>query len=192
MPRGRAPRAGMRFVVVIGHVVAPERDLEPESRTPASSLGRLERMSERLGGSAASGYFSHAAITALRATGTSRPGSDGSDAAPTDEQLVNSCRAGSEKAFATVVTRYETALTCHCARVVGHSAAEDAVQEAFVAAWALNARARTPYAAELSDAIPGVRSGADEAADAARAREALAALAALPTNQRVGYEHGQA
>ena len=52
-----------------------------------------------------------------------------------DERLVERCRAGSEEAFAAVVGRYEAALVRHCARIVGRSAAEDAVQEAFVAAW---------------------------------------------------------
>lgn len=154
-----------------------------------------------------SGYSSHVAIPAVHALGNSRPDSDGCAAAVTDEQLVERCHSGSEAAFAAIVARYESPLTCHCARIVGRGAAEDAVQEAFVAAWvalragvevrglrpwlytiarrtALRLRARSRYTSELTDAIPGARSSAQDAEQAARAREALAALATLPTAQR--------
>jgi RNA polymerase sigma factor (sigma-70 family) len=147
------------------------------------------------------------AISALRAITTTRPEGAGDAGAPTDEQLLRRCRAGSEEAFATIVARYEAMLRGHCARIVGRGAAEDAVQETFVAAWvalqagvevrglkpwlftiagrkALKARARSHYTSELSDTLSGPRSCPEEAAESARAREALAALAALPATQR--------
>jgi RNA polymerase sigma factor (sigma-70 family) len=147
------------------------------------------------------------AIPALLPPEPSRSAWDQSAPAASEEQLVERCHAGSESAFATIVTRYEAMLTGHCARIVGRSAAEDAVQDAFIAAWAalaagvevralrpwlfaiahrkaLYAKAHTRYAAELTDAIPAARSCAQEAADAARARTALAAVAALPASQR--------
>jgi RNA polymerase sigma-70 factor (ECF subfamily) len=147
------------------------------------------------------------AAPALYPFANSRPAGDECAAATTDEELVERCRAGSEAAFAAIVARYELALTRHCARIVGRGVAEDAVQEAFVAAWvalragvevrglrpwlftiarrtALRLRARSRYTSELTDAIPGARSCAQDAEQAARAREALAALATLPTAQR--------
>ena len=147
------------------------------------------------------------AAPALYPLVNSRPAGDECAAAATDEQLVERCRTGSEAAFAAIVARYESALTRHCARIVGRGVAEDAVQEAFVAAWvalragvevrglrpwlftiarrtALRLRARSRYTSELTDAIPGARSSVQDAEQAARAREALAALATLPTAQR--------
>jgi len=147
------------------------------------------------------------AIPALHAPGNARPGGDERRGAPTDEQLVQRCRAGSEAAFAEIVARHEAALRRHCARILGRSAAEDAVQDAFVSAWialranasvselrpwlmviarrkALTLKRRSRYTSELTDAIPGARSCTQDAAQAARAREALAALAALPATQR--------
>ena len=127
-------------------------------------------------------------------------------ATPTDEQLVERCRDGDQDAFAAVVARYETILTRHCARIVGPSAAEDAVQEAFVAAWVAFGsgvdvhdlkpwlfqiarrkafKTREPRdVAELSDSIPGARSSEEEASGSAQARAVLAAVAALPVTQR--------
>ncbi|HEX4034108.1 MAG TPA: RNA polymerase sigma factor [Solirubrobacteraceae bacterium] len=129
-----------------------------------------------------------------------------SNAAPTDEQLIARCRNRDADAFATVVSRYETMLTRHCARIVGSSAAEDAVQEAFVSAWlALGSGAEVhdlkPWlfqiarrkafrtrdvreTTELSDSVPGARSSEEEATGAAQARAVLAAVAALPPTQR--------
>ena len=154
-----------------------------------------------------SGYSLHVAIPALQAPGNGRPGGDERGGAATDEQLVERCRAGSEAAFAEIVTRHEAALRRHCSLILGRSAAEDAVQDAFVSAWialhgnasvselrpwlmviahrkALSLKRRSRYTSELTDAIPGARSSAQEAAQAARAREALAALATLPATQR--------
>jgi RNA polymerase sigma factor (sigma-70 family) len=127
-------------------------------------------------------------------------------AAPTDDQLVERCREGDQDAFAAVVARYETMLTRHCARIVGPSAAEDAVQEAFVAAWVAFGsgvdvhdlkpwlfqiarrkafKTRDPRdVAELSDSVPGARSSEEEATGSAQARAVLAAVAALPATQR--------
>ena len=155
----------------------------------------------------ASGYPLHVAIPALQAPENARQGGDERGAATTDEQLVQRCRAGSEAAFAEIVARHEAALRRHCARILGRSAAEDAVQDAFVSAWlalranasvselrpwlmviarrkALTLKRRSRYTSELTDAIPGARSSAQDAAQAARAREALVALAALPSTQR--------
>jgi RNA polymerase sigma-70 factor (ECF subfamily) len=144
-------------------------------------------------------------IAALRAPGNRRPNEP---AAPsTDQQLVERCHAGSEAAFAEIVTRHEAALRRHCARILGHSGADDAVQEAFVAAWmalranaavtelrpwlfviarrkALTLKKRSRYTSELTDAVPGAQSCAQDAALAARARETLAALTTLPAAQR--------
>ena len=154
-----------------------------------------------------SGYSLHVAIPALHAPGNGRAGGDERGSAATDEQLVERCRAGSEAAFAEIVTRHEAALRRHCSLILGRSAADDAVQDAFVAAWialsgnasvselrpwlmviahrkALSLKRRSRYTSELTDAIPGARSSAQEAAQSARAREALAALATLPATQR--------
>ena len=126
---------------------------------------------------------------------------------PSDEELVERTRGGSEAAFAAIVERYTDALTHHCARIVDRSAAEDAVQETFVAAWAalgadtavthlrpwlftiarrkaLTARRRDRVVVAFSELLAASRSSADEADDAARARAALAALAALPEDER--------
>ncbi len=139
--------------------------------------------------------------------GMRRPGGDERGGVATDEQLVQRCHAGSEAAFAEIVERHEAALRRHCARILGRTAAEDAVQDAFLSAWialranasvselrpwlmviarrkALTLKRRSRYTSELTDAIPGARSCAQDAAQAARAREALVALAALPVTQR--------
>ena len=127
-----------------------------------------------------SGYPLHVAIPALYAPGNARPGGDERGGAPTDEQLVQRCHAGSEAAFAEIVERHEAALRRHCARILGRTAAEDAVQDAFVSAWialranasvselrpwlmviarrkALTLKRRSRYTSELTDAIPGAR-----------------------------------
>ena len=53
-----------------------------------------------------------------------------------DAELVERSRRGSETAFTAIVDRYEAPLTRHCARIVGRADAQDAVQDAFIAAWA--------------------------------------------------------
>ena len=127
--------------------------------------------------------------------------------APTDEELVERCRHGSEAAFATIVERYRAALTRHCSRIVDHCAAEDAVQEALVSAWAslhagtdvqqlrpwlftiarrkaLTTRSREHNTVELPETLAASRSSADEADLAAQAQATLAAVAELPEAQR--------
>ncbi|MGH2850387.1 MAG: RNA polymerase sigma factor, partial [Solirubrobacteraceae bacterium] len=134
--------------------------------------------------------------------------SDSPDAADADERLLQGCREGSEEAFATLVSRYETQLTRHCARLIGAAAAQDAVQDAFLSAWvALQAgaevRAARPWlftiahrkalaalrdqrraGVELSETAATSRSPEDAVAESAHVRRAFAALAALPGAQR--------
>jgi len=125
-----------------------------------------------------------------------------------DCELVERCRAGSEPAFALIVQRYEQLLVRHCARIVGHSAAEDAVQDTFLSAWnALRDGApvqalrpwlfaiahrkalstlrgqRIPSRALKETLIRG-RSPSEEASQSSLARDTLAALAGLPKAQR--------
>ena len=126
---------------------------------------------------------------------------------PTDEELVERCHHGSEAAFTTIVERYRGALTRHCSRIVGRGAADDAVQDAFIAAWAslgagtevqelrpwlftiarrkaLTTRSRQRNTVELAETLAASRSSADEADVAAQAQATLAAVAGLPDAQR--------
>ena len=126
-----------------------------------------------------------------------------------DERLVSLARAGNELAFEAIVERYRRPLLRHAQRVLSEGAAEDALQQALLAAWsalrrgddvrdlgpwlhrilhnaALNVLrgARRGEHAELSDALPGGMS-ADEALEARLAvRRALSDMAALPERQR--------
>ena len=52
-----------------------------------------------------------------------------------DGRLTELAGGGSERAFETIVERYRRPLRRYCARFVGESRAEDAVQEVFVKAW---------------------------------------------------------
>jgi RNA polymerase sigma factor (sigma-70 family) len=52
-----------------------------------------------------------------------------------DERLVALARGGSEAAFQAIVERYRRPLQRACRRVLSESRAEDAVQQAFMAAW---------------------------------------------------------
>jgi RNA polymerase sigma factor (sigma-70 family) len=54
----------------------------------------------------------------------------------TDERLVALARAGSERAFEAIVERYRRPLVRACRRVLPEARAEDAVQQALMAAWA--------------------------------------------------------
>jgi RNA polymerase sigma factor (sigma-70 family) len=51
-----------------------------------------------------------------------------------DERLTALAQDGSDAAFETLVTRYRRSMVRHCGRVVGHSDAEEAVQNALVSA----------------------------------------------------------
>jgi RNA polymerase sigma factor (sigma-70 family) len=52
-----------------------------------------------------------------------------------DSALVRRARLGSHAAFAQIVRRYESPLRAYCARLLGPSAAQDAVQQAFLQAF---------------------------------------------------------
>ena len=54
--------------------------------------------------------------------------------AQADERLAELARLGSEPAFEAIVHRYRPALVRHCARVVGHDEADEAVQDALLRA----------------------------------------------------------
>jgi RNA polymerase sigma-70 factor (ECF subfamily) len=125
-----------------------------------------------------------------------------------DDGLVELCRAGHEDAFDEIVERYQSLLLRHCAQIVRSAAAQDAVQDALLAAWrAIRAgaeiqtlrswlftiahrkaltslRDRRTGSLELPESLSGGRSPADEAGQSARTRETLAALARLPESQR--------
>jgi RNA polymerase sigma factor (sigma-70 family) len=137
-----------------------------------------------------------------------------------DRWLIQRCRAGQEAAFDLIVRRYEPMLLRHCARIVGGAAAQDAVQDALLAAWnairdgveihalrpwlytiahrsaiAMLQDERHPESLELADTVAGGRSPVDEATQAARLRETFTALAGLPDAQRAALigsaVHGQ-
>jgi RNA polymerase sigma factor (sigma-70 family) len=125
-----------------------------------------------------------------------------------DERLSQLSRSGDEAAFDQIVERYQGPLLRHCARVLGEAQAQDAVQDTFFTAWtALRAgvavRALRPWLftiahrqalatlhdrgsrwSELPDTLTEGSSSADAVDRAARVREALAALAKLPADQR--------
>src|SRR3712207_1112702 len=54
----------------------------------------------------------------------------------TDERLVDLVRAGNDRAFEAIVHRYRRPLVRSCARVLPPARAEDAVQQAFLNAYA--------------------------------------------------------
>ena len=60
-----------------------------------------------------------------------------------DERLVALTRAGSERAFAEITRRYQSALRPYCSRLVGPERAQDAVQQALLQAF-LSLRDRAP------------------------------------------------
>src|SRR4051812_6894278 len=51
-----------------------------------------------------------------------------------DPELVELARAGSEAAFSEIARRYGRALRAYCGRIAGRSQAEDALQQALLAA----------------------------------------------------------
>jgi len=54
----------------------------------------------------------------------------------TDERLVDLVRAGNDRAFEAIVDRYRRPLLRYCARLLPPARAEDAVQQAFLNAFA--------------------------------------------------------
>src|SRR5215218_2270929 len=125
-----------------------------------------------------------------------------------DERLVDLVRAGSEPAFEVIVARYRGALLRYCRGILPESRAEDAVQQAFVSAFAamrrddahldlrpwlyriahntaLNVlRDRGLEHAELDEQIDGVERP-DQALERSQGlRDVLGAVQALPARQR--------
>src|SRR4051812_50091736 len=125
-----------------------------------------------------------------------------------DERLVALARAGHERAFEAIVERYRKALLRAARRVLPEARAEDALQQALLAAWtalqrgdevrelrpwlyrivhhtALNALRVSGYDyAELHEAARIADTGEDELERRAVVRQTLASLAALPDRQR--------
>src|SRR3954470_12683807 len=125
-----------------------------------------------------------------------------------DGRLVDLVRAGSEPAFEAIVARYRGPLLRYCKRILPETRAEDAVQQAFVSAYAalhrndahidlrpwlyriahnsaLNAlRDRGLTHAELDEQIDGVERP-DQAMERRQGlRDVLGAVQALPRRQR--------
>lgn len=62
----------------------------------------------------------------------SRPLSPSALAAASDARLVALTRAGDDRAFATIVARYQGPLERHCRRFLSSAAADDALQQTFI------------------------------------------------------------
>jgi RNA polymerase sigma factor (sigma-70 family) len=125
-----------------------------------------------------------------------------------DDRLVALAGAGHERAFEAIVERYRRPLLRAARRVLPESRAEDALQQALVAAWtalqrgdevrdlrswlyrivhntALNALRGNGYDYdELEDTLRITDAGDDELERRAVVRQTLASLAALPDRQR--------
>jgi RNA polymerase sigma factor (sigma-70 family) len=127
-----------------------------------------------------------------------------------DDRLVALARAGHERAFEAIVERYRRPLLRAARRVLPEARAEDALQQALIAAWtalgrgdevrdlrawlyrivhntALNALRVSGYDYEhLEDALrlADASAGDDELERRAVVRQTLASLAALPERQR--------
>ncbi|MEA2141461.1 MAG: hypothetical protein QOC91_1560 [Solirubrobacteraceae bacterium] len=125
-----------------------------------------------------------------------------------DERLLALVRRGDDAAFERIVERYRSPLLRHCKRVAGDSCAQDALQQTFFSAWrALRSdcvvhdlrpwlftiahRSALQASRECDgrlDRLPATlsteRSCAQDVEQNARAREALAAVAALPALER--------
>jgi RNA polymerase sigma-70 factor (ECF subfamily) len=123
-----------------------------------------------------------------------------------DQRLMTLVKGGDEAAFAEIVARYKPMLLGHSRRVAGDRA-EDAVQQALLNAWSAlrrdhQVRELRPWlftithraalqelrgqreCEVLPESLAGGRSPADCVDQAARSREALAAVAALPELER--------
>jgi RNA polymerase sigma factor (sigma-70 family) len=124
-----------------------------------------------------------------------------------DERLVALARAGHERPFEAIVERYRRPLLRHARRVVGEARAEDAVQQALIAAWAalergdevrdlrawlhrivhntaLNALRGQREHGELHDSLTTGGGPHDVLERRLIVRETLQTLAALPERQR--------
>jgi RNA polymerase sigma factor (sigma-70 family) len=124
-----------------------------------------------------------------------------------DERLVVLARAGHERAFEAIVERYRRPLLRHARRLVGEARAEDAVQQALVAAWAalgrgddvrdlsawlhrivhntgLNLLRGQRDSVELRDSLAAGAPPHEVLERRQTVRETLEALAALPERQR--------
>src|SRR6478752_9343592 len=125
-----------------------------------------------------------------------------------DERLVALAQAGHERAFEAIVERYRRPLLRACRRVLPEARAEDAVQQALVAAWngisrgdevrdlrpwlyriahntALNQLRVSGYDyAELREALRIGPAPQDEIERRSVVRQTLAGLAELPERQR--------
>ena len=125
-----------------------------------------------------------------------------------DQRLVELARAGHERAFEAIVERYRRPLLRVARRVLPESRAEDALQQALLAAWtalsrgddvralrpwlhrivhhtALNALRVNGYDYDdLREALRVADAGDDELERRAVVRQTLASVAALPERQR--------
>src|SRR4051794_9332221 len=125
-----------------------------------------------------------------------------------DERLVALARAGHERAFEAIVERYRRPLLRACRRVLPEARAEDALQQALLAAWrglrrgddvhelrpwlhriahntALNQLRMSGYDFdELKDSLRIADGADDELERRAVVRQTLASLANLPERQR--------
>ena len=132
-------------------------------------------------------------------------------AGASDERLVALAHAGDEQAFAAIVERYRAPLLRYCSRFVSGAAAEDAVQQTFINAYAALSRdddsrvpaalrpwlyriahnaalnvARDPQAGldELPEGLDGVERPDEVVAARERFRRVIGAVSALPPKQR--------
>src|SRR4051794_8663611 len=125
-----------------------------------------------------------------------------------DERLVALARAGHERAFEAIVDRYRKPLLRACRRVLPEARAEDALQQALLAAWSglqrgdgvrelrpwlyriahntsLNQLRQSGYDFdELQESLRITDAAEDELERRAVVRQTLAGLAALPERQR--------
>jgi RNA polymerase sigma factor (sigma-70 family) len=125
-----------------------------------------------------------------------------------DERLVGMAREGHERAFEAIVERYRKPLHRACLRLLPHGRAEDALQQALLAAWtglqrgddvrelrpwlyrivqntALNALRASGYDHDvLRDSLEPGDVAQEELERRAVVRQTLAGLAALPERQR--------
>jgi RNA polymerase sigma factor (sigma-70 family) len=126
----------------------------------------------------------------------------------TDERLVALARAGHDRAFEAIVERYRRQLLRACRRILPEARAEDALQQALMAAWAglrrgddvhelrpwlfrivrntaLNQLRVAGYDLdELVETLGSADDPEDEVVRRAVVRQTLAAVAALPDRQR--------
>src|SRR5689334_1819321 len=126
----------------------------------------------------------------------------------TDERLVALVRAGHERAFDAIVERYRRPLLRACLRILPEARAEDALQQALVAAWkalergdevhelrpwlyriarntALNQLRVAGYDLDqLVETLSAAHDPEEEVLRRAIVRQTLAAVAALPERQR--------